>query len=40
MKENTKNIFNLKDFIFYKYICEMYILADIKISLFEKSRFI
>ena len=22
--------FNVKDFIFYKYICEMYILADIK----------
>ena len=27
--ENEKNI-NLKDFIFYKYICKMYILADIK----------
>ena len=28
----TKKIllFNVKDFIFYKYICEIYILADIK----------
>ena len=29
--ENKKfAIFNEKDFIFYKYICKMYILADIK----------
>ena len=28
--ENKQNIFNLKDFIFYRYISKMYILADIK----------
>ena len=30
---------NLKDFIFYKYICEMYIFADIKRNC-RKSKFI
>ena len=30
---------NLKDFSFYKYICKMYILADIKRNC-RKSRFI
>ena len=32
-------IFNEKDIIFYKYICKMYILADIKLNC-KKSRFI
>ena len=29
---------NVKDFIFYKYICEIYILADLKWN-YEKPRF-
>ena len=32
-------IFNLKDFIFFKYIFKVYILADIKRN-YKKSRFI
>ena len=35
--ENKQNIFNLRDFIFYKCICKMYILAD---NFLRKSRFI
>ena len=31
-------IFNLKDFIFYRYICKMYILADVKRFIQEQRR--
>ena len=30
IKQKDFLIFNEKDFIFYKYICKMYIFADIK----------
>ena len=35
----VKEKIKLKDFIFYKYICKVYILADIKRNC-KKSRFI
>ena len=40
-KKKQKNISlqHLKDFIFYEYICKMYIYADIK-RICRKSRFI
>ena len=39
LNENKQNIFNFKDFIFYKWICKMYILADIT-NFVRKSRVI
>ena len=30
IKTKNSNFFDLKDFIFYKHICKMYIMVDIK----------
>ena len=36
--EDKQNSFNLKDFIFHKNICKMYILADKKIKIYRGTR--